>query len=261
MLPLANATDQSDGIFGSITGSCIFCESLFFFPIKGIVSFFYSYIIAIVVPFALSNPPTINAYDTYAIISWVPPGNATMFNTYFVQGGLQIAINNGQGLLLTNPTVTAVDLGILQTYTVIVYSGNKGGFEKLGSRVTFTTNIPVPSGVGIGSVGNTVANITWASNSYAQWYRVEYYETSNSKRSSSATPTVFATKLTGTSVAITGLTPGTNYAVHIYAGMGDSYYEPHGTITTVRTLTGSMDLFSFLLSFFFFSPSLLGKTH
>jgi len=240
-LPPGSDSDQSDGVYGAINGSCIFSES---FPLLS--PLFYAFNTSSTTPslgpFALTNPPTVNAYDTYAIISWVSPGNATLFNTYFLQAGLQIAINNGQGLLLTNPTITAVDLGILQTYTVAVFSGNGGGFEKLGSRVTFTTNIPVPSGVGIGSVGNTAVNLTWASNSYAQWYRVEYYETSNSKRSSSAssesTPTVFATKLSGTSVDITGLTPGTNYAVHIYAGMGDSYYEPHGTVTTVRTLAG-----------------------
>jgi len=215
-------------VFGPITGPCI------------------------LLPNPLSSPPNVDAYDTYAVLTWPAASDASMWNVYVLQGGLVVSLNNGGGLSLKTPTITATDLGILQTYTMQINSGNGGGFEKAGMRFSFTTNIPVPSGLGIGSITNTVANITWASNSYAQWYRVEYYETSNSKRSSSATPTVFATKLTGTSVAITGLTPGTNYAVHIYAGMGDSYYEPHGTITTVRTLAGSMDLFSFLFFFLFF---------
>lgn len=65
------------------------------------------------VPSPLVNPPTIDAYDTYAIISWVSPPFATLFNTYLDQAGLQIAINNGQGLLLTIPTITAEDVSSL----------------------------------------------------------------------------------------------------------------------------------------------------
>ena len=64
----------------------------------------------LIVPTALASPPTVDAYDTYAIFTWVPPLNAKFFNAYFVSQGLQVAANNGQGLRLTLPTLTAQDV-------------------------------------------------------------------------------------------------------------------------------------------------------
>ena len=119
-----------------------------------------------------------------------------------------------------------------------MYCGNEGIFESEGSSTTFTTNIPVPKGLGIGTVAATSVSLTWSSDSYATWHRIEYFETPNSKRAASSS-TLFAAQQLGTSVTVTNLVPGTNYTFHIYSGMGDSYYEPHGAFITAHTLVSS----------------------
>ena len=117
--------------------------------------------------------------------------------------------------------------------------------------MTFTTNLPVPATVAVGSVSDTEAALSWAADPYgfAQWYRIEYYLVSNGKRATSS-PTLFAAKHVGTSVTVTGLSSGSNYEIHIYAGRGDSYYEPHGTLTKVQTLGSSMCSYSCSISTF-----------
>jgi len=136
----------------------------------------------------------------------------------------------------------------LRNYTITVYCGNAGGFERTGSSVTFTANIPVPV-VTVGTVSDTTIALSWASDQYATWHRVEYSQTSNGKRSSSVT--VAAAMQSGSGMTVTGLSPGGSYDVRVYSGMGTSYYEPHGTLVTVKTATGE-DFHFFISSPFFF---------
>jgi len=122
----------------------------------------------------------------------------------------------------------------LRTYTITVYCGDNGGFERTGSSVAFMANIPVPS-VTVGTVSGTSVSMQWASDGYATWHRVEYTVQEN-KRSS--TPVVVAAMQSGNGMTVTGLATGTNYTFHVYSGQGASYYEPHGISFSVQT-TGS----------------------
>ena len=115
-----------------------------------------------------------------------------------------------------------------------MFCGNNGGFEKYGSSLNFTTNIPEPT-VTVGTVsGNSVA-IQWASDGYATWHRVEYTVQSNKRDSSTV---VAAAMQTGGGMTVTGLASGRNYSFHVYAGQGTSYHEPHGAAFSVQTTAG-----------------------
>jgi len=129
----------------------------------------------------------------------------------------------------SNPSFFFFKLVPLKSYTVTIYSGNGGGFETTGSSVSFTTNIPVPV-VTLGTVSDTTVELSWASDSYATWHRVEY--TTGSAR---AVPVVVAAMQTGNGMTVTKLAPGTTFNFRIYSGTGPSYYEPHGTLVTVTT--------------------------
>ena len=99
--------------------------------------------------------------------------------------------------------------------------------------MTFMANIPVPT-VTVGTVSGTSVSMQWASDQYATWHRVEYSQAANGKRSSSVT--VAAAMQSGSGMTVTGLSTGTNYTFHVYAGQGASYYEPHGTEFSVETV-------------------------
>ena len=130
--------------------------------------------------------------------------------------------------------VDCLKLVPLHTYTITVYCGNSGGFERTGNSVSFMANIPVPT-VTVGTVSGTSVSMQWASDQYATWHRVEYTVQGN-KRSNA--PVVAAAMESGSGMTVTGLAVGTNYTFHVYAGQGASYYEPHGTAFSVQT-TGS----------------------
>ena len=122
-----------------------------------------------------------------------------------------------------------------------IFCGNAGGFESTGTLFSFSTNIPVPSGLAVGLLSDTEIQINWDADSWAEWHRVEYTATgAGGKRD--ATPTVFDSHLVGSNVTITGLTAGSTYDFHIYAGRGASYYEPHGTTITSQTLASNGNL-------------------
>jgi len=107
-------------------------------------------------------------------------------------------------------------------------------------------NIPVPT-VTVGTVTDTTIALTWASDAYATWHRVEYSQSANGKRSSGVT--VAAAMQTGSGMTVTGLPAGGTYLVRVYSGMGASYYEPHGTAVTVKTAAaGGENFLLFLLS-------------
>lgn len=84
-LPLITE-DQSYGVFGSIVKPCI------------------------LLPAPQSPPPTADAYSTSAVISWNPHPDCISFHLYLVNGIQETPLNNGQGLLLAVPTITAVDV-------------------------------------------------------------------------------------------------------------------------------------------------------
>jgi len=129
-----------------------------------------------------------------------------------------------------------VQLQISTNYTVIVYCGDDGGYEPVGSSVTFTTPIPAPV-MSVGTVTSTTVALTWAVDAYAQWHRVEYSETTKSKRSG---VTLVAAMQSGSGMTVTGLSPGSLYAIHVYSGSGSSSssYEPHGTVIDIQTAAG-----------------------
>ena len=138
----------------------------------------------------------------------------------------------------------------LRNYTITVYCGNAGGFERTGSSVTFTANIPVPV-MTVGTVTGATVVLSWGSDSYATWHRVEYTQIGNRKKTSSVT--VVAAMQTGSGITVSGLSPGFEYDFRVFSGMGASYYEPHGTSFVIKT-PASMGILSFLLilSFLFF---------
>ena len=125
-----------------------------------------------------------------------------------------------------------------------MYCGNAGGFERNGSTVVFTTNIPIPV-VTLGNVSDTTVELSWASDQYATWHRVEYTQVGNRKKTSGVT--VVAAMHTGGGITVNGLSPGAEYDFHVYSGMGVSYYEPHGTTFVVKTLASLQSPFLFLL--------------
>jgi len=94
--------------------------------------------------------------------------------------------------------------------------------------VVFTTNIPIPV-VTLGNVSDTTVELSWASDQYATWHRVEY--TTGSARAI----TVVGAQLSGNGITMKNLTSGTTYNFRVYSGMGASYYEPHGTLVSVTT--------------------------
>lgn len=59
------------------------------------------------VPDPLSTVPKVDAYSNRATVTWQPLSDCQKFNTYVVlNGDVESPVNNGQGLLLTEPTVT-----------------------------------------------------------------------------------------------------------------------------------------------------------
>jgi len=62
------------------------------------------------VPTALPTPPVADAYSSDAIVTWSPQSDCVIFNAYVATGGLQVPVNNGEGLLLTTPTITVEDV-------------------------------------------------------------------------------------------------------------------------------------------------------
>ena len=65
---------------------------------------------------------------------------------------------------------------------------------------------------------------------------MEYSETTTtgSKRSG---VTLVAAMQSSSGMTVTGLTPGSSYAIHVYSGSGSSSssYEPHGTVIDIQT--------------------------
>jgi len=230
------------GTFGPISGSCI------------------------ELPDSLAFPPLVDAYSSYATITWDSPPNATFFTVILGFDQQFAPVNNGLGRKLLTPSVTITDVSPsfvsfrffsslsktgsafffdyfldlqlvpLQTYTVLIYTGNAGGLDTNASTLSFTTPIPPPGNAAVGTVTPTTAAITWVANQYSTWYRVEYIVASGTRRSVS--PVVVSTMQTATSVTITGLAPGSSYDVTIFAGSG-STYEPHGATIQVTTLATS----------------------
>ena len=130
-----------------------------------------------------------------------------------------------------------VQLQISTSYTVVVYCGDGGGFEPVGNSVTFTTPIPAPI-MSLGTVTSTTVTLTWAVDAYAQWHRVEYSETTTTTTGSKRSGvTLVAAMQSGSGMTVTGLTPGSSYATHVYSGSGSSSssYEPHGTVIDIQT--------------------------
>jgi len=130
-----------------------------------------------------------------------------------------------------------VQLQISTSYTVVVYCGDGGGFEPVGNSVTFTTPIPAPI-MSLGTVTSTTVTLTWAVDAYAQWHRVEYSETTTTTTGSKRSGVTLVTAMqSGSGMTVTGLTPGSSYAIHVYSGSGSSSssYEPHGTVIDIQT--------------------------
>ena len=108
--PMRNCSEpenpnQSNGVFGNIVNPCIKRKS-FFRPNshRNIVNKIPS------VPRPLAMPPMADIYSSTAILSWAPASDCFLFNAYVLAGDVQVPLNNGEGLLLTTPAITALNV-------------------------------------------------------------------------------------------------------------------------------------------------------
>ena len=61
----------------------------------------------------LSSPPIADAYSSTAIITWSPASDCVLFNVYILSGSFEVLLNNGEGLHLTTPTITAINVSVI----------------------------------------------------------------------------------------------------------------------------------------------------
>jgi len=64
------------------------------------------------VPNPLSSPPIADAFSSTAVITWSPASDCVLFNVFILSDSFEVPLNNGQGLHLTTPTITAVNVSL-----------------------------------------------------------------------------------------------------------------------------------------------------
>jgi phosphatidylserine/phosphatidylglycerophosphate/cardiolipin synthase-like enzyme len=164
-----------------------------------------------------------------AVISWTAVTGATSYTLqYKTAAGL-----TWTSVTTTSPTYTLTGLAFATTYQYKVAAVCPSGTSSYSAVSSFTTlTCLIPSGITVSSVTTTSALISWTAVSGATAYTVGYRVT--------GTSTWHDTVVTGTSLLVFGLTPGTSYDYDVQstcAGGGTSTWSSVNTFTTA-TATG-----------------------
>jgi len=194
------------------------------------------------------TPPTITNVTTSSIdtesatITWDTDelsdstvGYSTNVGVFVPTLGVRTMVNNPTGV--GHHSVTLTDLTPATTYYFNVTSedpsGNSATSSPDGNGYYFTTlNGPTISGISVKSVGNTIASITWNTNSAAD--SQIHYGTSTACTSTASD----STSVTEHTMNLTGLTAGTKYYFYVGSGVasnnnGGEYYNFTTTEDTV----------------------------
>lgn len=164
-----------------------------------------------------ANPaPTSLAVGTVtynsAALTWSASTGATGYNVYrsATSGGARTKINTSP---ITGTSTTATGLDANSTYYFVVKATDSGGLETVDSNQVQTTtpNAPAgskaaPTGLSVGTATENSLTVSWGAVSGAAGYNVYMSTSATGTRTKMNT-----SKVTGTSYAVTGLSPSSTY--------------------------------------------------
>lgn len=189
-------------------------------------------------PTIVSGPTVLHLSDTSVSIGWTTNEPATSAVSFGL-GALAQTI--GENALVTNHSVTLLDLVGLQTYTYQVSSTDRAGNGPVASVQAFFTTQPFPGditppvitgGPSVAFLDQTTAIVQWTTDEPAT-STLEYGETPNL---GTVIASPFGRFLQSHSVRITGLTPATTFFLRVRPADPDGN-EVESGLVSLTTLT------------------------
>ena len=84
------------------------------------------------------NVPDADAYSDYAVITWQPQYNCLVFNVYVaLSATLSVPLNNGEGLGLTSPAITADNVSFFYFFIKNKQKNKKTNKQKTNKQTRF----------------------------------------------------------------------------------------------------------------------------
>ncbi|XP_077115664.1 receptor-type tyrosine-protein phosphatase H isoform X3 [Ranitomeya variabilis] len=178
-------------------------------------------------PSIVTNVQITAVSDTSVNLTWTPssdPNNSSY--TYTVKYGS----NNKTGITTSTIGITGLSPGTVYSFTIYAVTSN-GASSKPSTAVSTTTLPSIVMNVQITAVSDTSVNLTWTPssdpNNSSYTYTVKYG--SNNK-----------TGITTSTIAITGLSPGTVYSFTVYAVTSNGASSKPSTAVSTTTLPSTV---------------------
>jgi fibronectin type 3 domain-containing protein len=140
-------------------------------------------------------------------VQWGAVSSASSYKVYY---GVSTTQPAEAAQTVTGTTIALDGLTNSTTYYVWVQAVNSGGGGTVSDRVQLTLTLAAPQSISL-TQGNGKITVQWGAVTLADSYKV-YYSTTTTRPQDAA-----QSDLTGTSVAITGLSNGTSYYVWVQA--------------------------------------------
>lgn len=164
---------------------------------------------------------------TTATLNWTAVGGAVSYNIQYRQVGTTTWSTTTSGT--NSVAISGLTPGTNYEFQVqTVCAGSvTSAFSTSGTFTTASLSCSTPTGLSATAITTTTATLNWTAVSGAVSYNIQYRKVGT---------TTWSTTASGTnSVAVSGLTPGTNYEfqVQTVCASGTSAYSSSGTFTTV----------------------------